>query len=108
MSRVVEFDWGPPLEEYLQTSIQFPKPPASVEQAKASLLALSSRAKCVNLRDFDGISCSTLEDILSLMYHLTEIRALYTGITLQCFRLLELYTEHNKVPSTTQWMVHAI
>lgn len=97
MSGVAVFDWGPPLEEYLKENNEFPKPPASIEQAKASLLAFSERPSSSNLRDYDGISCSTLEDILSFMYYPTEVGSLYVPILPQCFRLLEIYTKHNKV-----------
>ena len=97
MSGVAVYDWGPPLEEYLTAQVGFPKPPASVEQAKAALLAFSERPNSLNIRDFDGISCSTLEDILSFMYYPAQVGSLYAPITFQCFCLLEIYTKHNKV-----------
>ncbi|KAF8597279.1 hypothetical protein BDV93DRAFT_527513 [Ceratobasidium sp. AG-I] len=97
MSGVAVYDWGPPLEEYLKACTEFPKPPASVEQAKAALLALSGRPNSSNLRDFDGISCSTLEDIMSFMYYPAEVGSLYAPISLQCFSLLKIYTKHNKL-----------
>lgn len=103
MSGVMEYDWGIPLEEYLRVNSEFPKPPASVEQAKAALFVLSNRPNSENLRDFDGISCATLEDILSLIYYPKEFRSLRTSISLQCFRLLEIYIKHNKVRRTFWW-----
>lgn len=99
MSGVAEYRWGPSLEEYLKANAEFMEQPASVEQAKAAVLALSSRPNSPNLRDFDGICCSTLEDILSLMHYPAEVGALSATISLQCFRLLEIYTRHHKVPS---------